>query len=132
MESGVVTLRVFGPDQFTFGPEQLITSAGITDDDGHFSTLVPITAPGEYQASLSDKKGYIGEYTFQVTGSEGSATIPVVITPLPQITPPAPEQTTSEPTSIPPTTPTRAQSPLQTEIVISGILAGYLFLVIRR
>ena len=64
MNNGVITLRAFGPDDFTFGPQQLITSPGYADKDGHFSTKIPVTEAGEYQVSFSDKDGFIGELPF--------------------------------------------------------------------
>lgn len=72
---GVITLRVFGPDQFTYGPEQMVTKKGYTDNSGEFSTSIPVSEPGEYQASMSDKKGYIGEYPIVVTSITPEKTV---------------------------------------------------------
>ena len=121
---GVLTVRVFGPDDFTFGPQQLITTAGFADDYGHFSTLIPITSPGEYQVSFSDKTGFIGEFPFNVTDSGNQKAEQIVVTPLPTTTElPSPPVT---PVSTPPTpSPTPTKSPLPVGISILGILAGY-------
>lgn len=64
---GVITLRIYGPDTYTFGPVQLVTTKGYADSDGYFTTSVPIFLPGDYYVSISDKSGFIGEYHFLVT-----------------------------------------------------------------
>ena len=73
--------------------------------------------PGEYQASISDKNGYIGEYQFTITG-----VLPEekqIITPEPTvevvITTEIPQQTIPETPVIPSPTKTQASS---------GFLAG--------
>jgi len=63
----VLTMRIFGPDTFTYGPVQVITRKGFADTSGDFSATIPVSLPGEYHAGISDKNGYIGEYTFIVT-----------------------------------------------------------------
>ena len=119
---GVVTLRVFGPDDFTYGPEQLITTAGLTDGDGHFSTLVPVSLPGEYMVSFSDKKGYIGDYSLNVAGIPEDETA-VVITPLPVETAEDTPVSTMPETMTP--TPSPTKSPLPAGIIITGMILGY-------
>lgn len=120
---GVVTLRAFGPDTFTFGPLQLITTPGYADSDGHFSTRIPVIVPGEYQVSISDKDGFISETPFNVTNGDEikeeqvTPTQPAVSTPLP-----SPPQTYSTPAV--PAEPT-AKSPLYPGIALIGVFAGY-------
>ncbi|NLV27706.1 MAG: hypothetical protein GXY48_11170 [Methanomicrobiales archaeon] len=121
MGDGVITLRVFGPDHFTYGPEQMITKKGYTDNSGEFSTSLPVPMPGTYQASMSDKKGFIGEYEFVVTVVTPKETIaPIrVIT-----TEPTPDQvnlTTPLKTPVP-ATPTPTQSPIGITSLIVSIL----------
>lgn len=114
---GVLTIRVFGPDDYTYGPEQVITKKGFADSSGDFSTTIPVSFPGEYQASISDKNGYIGEYQFTITG-----VLPEekqIITPEPTveavITTENPQPTIPETPVIPSPTKTQASS---------GFLAG--------
>ena len=64
---GVITLRIYGPDNFSYGPVQLVTTKGYADSDGYFSTTAPIFSPGDYYVSISDKSGFIGEYHILVT-----------------------------------------------------------------
>jgi hypothetical protein len=123
MGNGVVTLRAFGPDNFTFGPQQLITKPGFADKDGHFSTLIPVTGTGEYQVSFSDKNGFIGEVMFNVTNEDGTTG-----TPIPTMTPvvidtstPLPTPTTTATTPIPTTT----KSPLPGFLVMAGIIVAF-------
>jgi hypothetical protein len=111
LDKGVVTLRAFGPEDFTFGPQQLITTSGFADKDGHFSTRIPITLPGEYQVSLSDKDGFIGELSFNVT-TEKNETLIITPTPTATLTPPPVENRTQEkPTQTPMPTPTKSPMP---------------------
>ena len=70
---GVITLRIYGPDNYSYGPVQLVTTKGYADSDGHFSTTVPIFSPGDYYVSISDKSGFIGEYQFLVTDDSTTA-----------------------------------------------------------
>lgn len=121
-KNGVVTMRVFGPEDFTYGPEQLITRAGLTDGDGHFSTHVPVSLPGEYMISFSDKKGYIGDYSLNVAGTPEEETA-VVITPMPVETVIDTPVTTIPPTTAP--TPSPTKSPLPAGIVLTGMILGY-------
>lgn len=95
---GVLTIRVFGPDDYTYGPEQVITKKGFADKSGDFSTTIPVPFPGEYQADISDKNGYIGEYQFFITGitPEQTEIIPPEPTIEQVITPDAPEPTVME------------------------------------
>ncbi len=115
---GVLTIRVFGPDDYTYGPEQVITIKGFADNSGDFSTTIPVSSPGEYQASISDKNGYIGEYQFTITGATLEET--QVITPEPTIETilitEISEQTIPETPVIPSPTKTQASS---------GFLAGF-------
>ncbi len=120
MDKGVITLRAFGPDNFTFGPQQLITSSGYADKDGHFSTRIPVTEAGEYQVSLSDKGGFISEISFNVTGGEKS-TPTVTPTQTVTVTPtPTPNETKSTPAQTPLPAPTK--SPLPGVIGVCSLL----------
>ncbi|HOL41203.1 MAG TPA: hypothetical protein PLY78_05150, partial [Methanospirillum sp.] len=114
---GVLTMRVFGPDDFTYGPLQIITKKAFADISGEFSTTVPVSSPGEYQVSMSDKNGYIGEYPFTVTKEireeeTGITTLPTTEIPVKPDTPP---QTIPETPVLP--SPTKTQTPF-------GLLAG--------
>jgi len=103
---GVLTIRVFGPGDFTYGPEQVITKKGFADN---------------FVASISDKNGFIGEYQFTITGADTKKT--EIITPAPTIETIAttiPAKTIPETPVIPSPTKTQASS---------GILAGILSLV---
>lgn len=118
---GVLTIRVFGPGDFTYGPEQVITKKGFADNSGDFSTTIPVPSPGEYVASISDKNGFIGEYQFTITGADTKKT--EIITPAPTIETIAttiPAKTIPETPVIPSPTKTQASS---------GILAGILSLL---
>ncbi len=122
MDNGVITLRAFGPDNFTFGPQQLITSPGYADKDGHFSTKIPVTEAGEYQVSLSDKAGFISEISFNVTGGEKS-TPTVTPTQTVTVTPTnTPNETRSIPTQTPLPVPTK--SPLPGFIGVCSLLVA--------
>jgi len=123
LSNGVVTLRAFGPDNFTFGPLQLITKPGFADTDGHFSTLIPVIMAGEYQVSISDKDGFISESSFNVTGVPASVEEIVLITPLPTTTHLPSPPITPEATQTP--TPTQTKSPLPISVAIVGIFLGY-------
>lgn len=128
---GVLTLRVFGPEQFTYGPEQMITKKGYTDNSGEFSTSIPVSIPGEYQASMSDRNGYIGEYAFVVT----SVTPEMTITQTPELTiepVKTPDTNTTPPTpaQIPPS-PTPTKSPLALFSVVISI-AGVILIVGKK
>ncbi len=123
MGNGVVTLRVFGPDNFTFGPQQLITKPGFADKDGHFSTQIPVPGTGEYQVSFSDKNGFIGEVVFNVTNEDGTTG-----TPIPTVTPVVTDTSTPLPTpTTAATTPTPAptKSPLSGCLVMAGIIVAF-------
>ncbi|HWQ68283.1 MAG TPA: hypothetical protein VN372_15620 [Methanospirillum sp.] len=120
---GVITLRVFGPEGFTFGPQQLITNNGYADKDGHFSTLVPVSLTGEYQVSFSDKTGFIGELPMNVTNNQ----VPEVMTTTEKVS----ETLTPEPTmtSVPrpkTATPTPTQSPVSLVVIVSGVMGASL------
>ncbi|MFH0968361.1 MAG: hypothetical protein V1862_11830 [Methanobacteriota archaeon] len=123
LSNGVVTLRAFGPDNFTFGPLQLITKPGFADTDGHFSTLIPISIAGEYQVSISDKDGFISESSFNVSDDNVAQEKPIVITPMPTTTKfPSPPVTQDIPAT---PSPTEAKSPLPGSIATVGIFLGY-------
>lgn len=128
--SGVVTLRAFGPGSFTYGPLQIITTSGFADDDGHFSTLVPVHEPGAYQVSFSDKKGYIGEYAFTVTAPEPEEAAPVVLTSAPTRTEIPSPPVTPAPTASPSPAPTR--SSLSSALVAGGVIGGMMLALRRR
>lgn len=116
---GVLTMRVFGPDDFTYGPQQIITKKAFADSSGEFSTTVPVSSPGEYQVSMSDKNGYIGEYSFTVTKEipeEETDITPLPTTEIPVIAD-TPTHTIPETPIVP--SPTKTQAPF-------GLLAGML------
>jgi len=117
LPSGVVTLRVFGPSDYTFGPQQLITNPGFADTDGHFSTRIPVSMPGEYQISISDKNGFISESPFNVTNDRAVQEEPIVSTPIP----------TKIPLISPPSTPgqTRTPEPTQAKSSLPGVIAVF-------
>lgn len=122
--NGVVTLRAFGPDNFTFGPQQLITKPGYADKDGHFSTQIPVSVPGEYQVSFSDKNGFISEIPFNVTNEDGTMKTQTPAPTIPEMTEtPTTIPTTALPTSTP--TPIPTKSPLPGFIVIGGLIVAY-------
>lgn len=121
MGDGVLTLRVFGPEQYTHGPEQIITTKGYADNSGEFSTTVPVPSPGNYQASFSDKNGYIGEYEFVVTGLTPEET------PIPT-TEQTPLQTSTPPVQETPVTP--SPIPTQSSPEVMGIIIGIIGIIL--
>lgn len=128
LSKGVVTLRAFGPDNYTFGPEQLITNPGFADLDGHFSTRIPVQKTGEYRVSFSDKDGFISESSFNVTNDSSKKEEPSVITPLPTTTRlPSPPTVTETPR---PPSPTPTKSPIYPGIIFAGVFLG--FSLVRR
>jgi len=127
MDKGVVTLRAFGPEDFTFGPQQLITTSGFADKDGHFSTRIPVALPGEYQVSLSDKDGFIGELSFNVTSEEDET---LIISPTPTATlipPPGEKKAHDKPTQTPMPTPTKSPLPW-----VIGVISTFVALALYR
>lgn len=124
---GVLTIRVFGPDNYTYGPEQVITKKGFSDNSGDFSTTIPVPYPGDYQAGISDKNSYIGEYQFTITGPTPEET--EVITPEPTIerliTPDIPETPVPETPVTPAPTKTQASPEL-----ITGLLGISCFILV--
>lgn len=127
---GVLTLRIFGPDQYTNGPEQVRTSKGYTGNDGEFSTTIAVPGPGEYQVSISDKKGYIGEYPFSVIAE----TPEEAETPQPTVsviqTPAKPPDVTPEVTVPDTPSPTPTRSPLSVTPVLCSVVAVLLALYV--
>jgi hypothetical protein len=115
MGAGVITLRAFGPEDFTYGPQQLITNTGFADKDGHFSTQIPVKNAGEYQISFSDKDGFIGEIPFNVTGGAVQETQPI-----PSDVPITPTETVNR--TEPLATPTQTPSPLPTKSPLPGFV----------
>ncbi len=130
--NGVIVIRIFGPDSFTYGPEQIRTTSSDTDVNGHFSVSVPVADVGEYQVSISDKTGFIGEYIVNVNNpdaaeNEVTEEVTEVITEVPT---PTPTTMISPITSVPTPIPTTQKSP----IGILGIIIGLCFvcLIIRK
>ncbi len=123
LSNGVATLRAFGPDNYTFGPIQLITKPGFADKDGHFSTLIPIIVSGEYQVSISDKDGFISESSFNVTDDSAAQEEHAVITPIPTTTHLPSPPTTPDAARTP--SPSGTKSPLPISVAIVGIFFGY-------
>ena len=65
-ENSGVQVEVIGPDNsLVFGPRFVNT-----DNDGVFSTDVPIRGPGEYEVSFTDAKGFIGTRIITATGQQ--------------------------------------------------------------
>jgi hypothetical protein len=126
-DTGVLTLRAFGPEDFTYGPLQLITTQGSTDKDGHFETLILVSVPGDYQISISDKNGFIGEFPFTVITEPMGSEQEEVITTVPTITDLAPTTTMTQTPH-----PTDKQTPLSGTFVIGGIITGYYLLNKKR
>jgi len=122
---GVLTIRVFGPEQFTYGPEQVITKKGFADNSGDFSTTAQVSSPGEYQVCISDKNGYIGEYPFVISGQTPDKT-PSQKTE-PTINPMNTTEITTNPTEASvPLTPTPTQAPLTILSIITGVAGVFL------
>lgn len=86
--SNVIEIRVFGPENYSFGPQSAITASGTSDKDGYFSFQIPVPNPGEYYASISDVDGFLTEIPFTVTAYAGNNIPEVQVTLVPaQITP---------------------------------------------
>jgi hypothetical protein len=65
-ENSGVQVEILGPDNsVVFGPQFVNTNY-----EGAFSTDVPISIPGDYEASFTDSKGFIGTRIITVTGPE--------------------------------------------------------------
>jgi hypothetical protein len=65
-ENSGVQVEVIGPDSsVVFGPRFVNT-----DNDGAFSTEVPIRIPGQYEVSFTDAKGFIGTRIITATGPQ--------------------------------------------------------------
>ena len=111
--NGVVTIRVLGPEKFISGPLQVVAAKEYTGDYGDFSTTVQVPGSGEYTVSISDKNGFIGEYTFIVSDNPkpvDEITQKPVSTLQPELTPV--ENTTQIPTEKPFPLVTATASPL--------------------
>jgi len=68
-ENSGVQVEVIGPDSsVVFGPRFVNT-----DNDGAFSTEVPIMIPGQYEVSFTDAKGFIGTRIITATGPQTPA-----------------------------------------------------------
>ncbi len=66
-ENAGVQVEVIGPDNsLVFGPQFINT-----DYEGSFATEIPIRAPGEYEVSFTDAKGFIGTRIVTATGPQG-------------------------------------------------------------
>jgi len=67
-----VQVQVIGPgNEVVFGPEYIATMS-----DGSFSREIQVDAPGTYEVSFTDSKGYIGTFPFVVTAPPEQTTIP--------------------------------------------------------
>jgi|GEM_PF-994226 len=128
--NGVLTIRVSGPDQFISGPVQVITTKEFTGNTGDFSTTVEVNSAGDYLVKISDKNGYIGEYSFTVTDTKTSpdnTSMQPVITGEPLATPvetktnPPTQSEISDGTVTPVVTDAKAASPLSSVVVITAI-----------
>jgi hypothetical protein len=80
MNSGV-QIEVTGPDNsIVFGPHYINTNY-----QGDFSIDIPIIAPGNYEISFTDTKGYVGKRTINVIGEPKPFATPVVAVTTPSI-----------------------------------------------
>lgn len=109
-----VQIEVRGPEGRIFGPQYIGTKTDIKNNAGIFTYRVPVTAPGRYEVSFSDPKGFIGIKEFDVAAPA---------TPVPTTVPTTIAVTTRVPTTIPTPLPTTTQSPLPLPIVFAA-LAG--------
>lgn len=119
---GVITLRIYGPDNYSYGPVQLVTTKGYADSDGYFSTTVPIISPGDYYVSISDKNGFIGEYQFLVSDDSTIALEEIVeeeilLEPVEEKTPQVEMPSPTKPDPVP----TTAESPVSLISIIAAI-----------
>lgn len=84
-ENSGVQIEVIDPDGLVvFGPQYINT-----DNAAHFAAQIPIAAPGDYEVSFTDVKGYIGSRTISsqsqaalistITPSVTGTTTPIVI-----------------------------------------------------
>jgi hypothetical protein len=106
-----VEIEVRGPEGRVFGPQFIGTKEQIKDGSGEFAYHVALTAPGVYEVSFADTKGFIGIKKFTVT---------VPATPAPTTEPTPIPTTTVPPTTLPTPLPT-TQSPLPPLAVIGAI-----------
>jgi len=127
---GVLTVRLFGPDEFMHGPQQVITKKGFADNSGEFSTTIPVPSSGEYQASISDKSGYIGEYTFTVSDPSQSEVTALTTEPTEEPTS-APTPVITPETIITPPSPTPTQSSFPFISLLSAII-GAVFILNKK
>lgn len=132
MGPGVLNMRIFGPDEFKYGPEQVITTAEKSDADGIFLTTVPVKADGLYRVTFSDKTGYIGEYEFIVT-SPAKTEIVKTVTESSNETPIAASTTVPTVYHTPVTpTPVPTKSPVPATTILFGIASVSMLLWFAR
>src|SRR5512137_1007955 len=55
-----VEIAVRGPNGAIFGPQWIGTKLNVQSGAGVFTQFVPVTAPGEYDVTFKDTKGFIG------------------------------------------------------------------------
>jgi len=116
VNSGVTTIRleIAGPKDFTIPPVNIRTTTQMGQKDGHFSTKVNVTDPGNYYVSFYDPKGFMATIKFSVFENE--------------VNPP----TTMVTSTVPETSPGTTRAPLGLLVVLAGIGAALLVLLVRR
>jgi hypothetical protein len=120
-----VEIAVRGPDGVIFGPQWIGTKLNVQSGDGVFTQYITVTAPGEYDVTFKDTKGYIGVVTFKV-----SAPVTMTTTTLPATTP---VTTTRPPTTIPTTIPTTKTSPVSPVTLVAALgLIGALSVILAK
>jgi len=120
-----VQLEVKGPDGDVFGPQWIATKDAQNTGDGTFTQTVSVTSPGDYEASFTDSKGFIGTVQFVVTAPATAAPTTIVVASV--------KPTTMHPVNTVPTPwPTTTKSPLSPIMAVASIVLAGLVLVISR
>jgi hypothetical protein len=114
-----VQIELRGPEGRIFGPEWIGTKTNVQYGSGVFTKRIPVTSPGTYEVSFSDRKGYIGIKKFEVAEPPTPEPTTVATT--------VPLTTTRPPTTLPTPLPTTTQSPLPLPIIFGAVaVAGLL------
>jgi hypothetical protein len=120
-----VEIAVRGPNGAIFGPQWIGTKLNVQSGAGVFTQYIAVTAPGEYDVTFRDAKGYIGVVSFKV-----SAPVTMTTTTLPATTT---VTTTRPPTTIPTTIPTTKTSPLSPVTLVAALgLIGVLSVILAK
>jgi hypothetical protein len=116
VNSGVTTIRleITGPKDFSIPPVNVRTTTQMGQRDGHFSTKVNVTDPGNYYVSFYDPKGFMATIKFSVFEN--------VVTP----------QTTMGTSTVPETSPVTTKAPLSGLVVLAGIGAAFLVFLAKK